>query len=92
MRLAPNCLENTGPHFSLNCPHDERKGTPPDPTEVAGGQLISELKTKIEADLQRAVFEASKCLHKNAADGEVTEALQASPSGAWPGPQRISER
>jgi hypothetical protein len=68
------------------------KVPPPEPTEVAGGQLIFELKTEVEADLQHAVFEAGKWLHKNAADGEVAEALQASPSGAWPGPQQISER
>jgi hypothetical protein len=65
------------------------KVPPPDPTEVAGEQLISELKTAVEADHQRAVFEAGEWLHKNAAD-EVAEALQASPSGDWPGPQRIS--
>jgi hypothetical protein len=36
------------------------KVPPPDPTEVAAGQLISELKTAVEADLQRAAFEAGE--------------------------------
>jgi hypothetical protein len=46
------------------------KVPPPEPTELAGGQLIFELKTEVEADLQHAVFEAGEWLHKNAADGE----------------------
>ena len=48
---------------------------PPDPMEVARGQLIFELKTAVGADLERAVFEASEWLQKNPDDDDVGEAL-----------------
>ncbi len=48
---------------------------PPDPMEVARGQLIFELKTAVGTDLERAVFEAGEWLHKNPEDDEVAESL-----------------
>jgi hypothetical protein len=48
---------------------------PPDPMEVARGQLIWELKTAVGDDLQRAVFEGGEWLHKRPEDDEVAEAL-----------------
>jgi hypothetical protein len=48
---------------------------PPDPMEVARGQLIFELKTAVGTDLERAVFEAGEWLHKKPDDDEVAESL-----------------
>ena len=50
------------------------------------------IKTEVEADLQRAGFEAGVWLHKDASDGEVAEVLSFAERRLAGPAQRISER